>query len=63
MKTDETFVGEKRVEPKRVAMERVTGRDGGGRERRKGNMGRREGMEWDRRIRVKWNRSEAARRR
>ena len=29
MKTDETFVGEKRVEPKRVAMERVTGRDGG----------------------------------
>lgn len=30
MKTDETFVGEKRVEPKRVAMERVTGRDGGG---------------------------------
>ena len=53
MKTDETFVGEKKVERKRVEMERVTGRDGmGERERRKGNMGRQEGMEWDRGIRV-----------
>lgn len=30
MKTDETFVGEKRVERERVEMERVTGWDGGG---------------------------------
>ena len=29
MKTDETFVGEKRVERERVEMERVTGWDGG----------------------------------
>ena len=30
MKTDEMFVGEKRVERERVEMERVTGWDGGG---------------------------------
>lgn len=61
MKTDETFVGEKRVERERVEMERVTGWDGGNGSGEKETWA--DGKEWDRRIRVKWNGSEAARRR
>lgn len=45
MKTDETFVGEKRVERERVEMERVTGRDGGtGETKRKHGQTGRNGM-------------------